>query len=118
MARATTRRTVSAARKLRRDMTLPEVLLWQFLRMQPDGIKFRRQHPIGPFVLDFYCPSAKLGVEIDGKAHDMGERPAHDEGRTAWLAERGMQVLRIPASDVLKSAEYVADAIAAACRKR
>ena len=116
LARATTKRTVSKARILRKEMSLPEVLLWRVLKAKPLGIKFRRQHPIGPFVLDFYCPQAKLAIEIDGIAHDMGDRPLRDENRTAWLETQGIGLLRIPASDVLKSTEQAAEAIVAACR--
>ncbi len=98
-------------------MTLPEVLLWQELRKDPLGVKFRRQHPIGRFVLDFYCPQAKLGIEVDGIAHDMGDRPARDEARTLWLQDRGIALLRIPASDVLKLVQQVVDAVVTACRE-
>jgi len=78
-------------------MTLPEVLLWRELRKSPLGIKFRRQHPVGPFVLEFYCPQAKLGIEVDGMAHDMEGRPEQDEARTTGLAGRDIGLLRIPA---------------------
>ena len=60
------RKTVLNARTLRRAMTRPEVLLWQVLRERPNGLRFRRQHPVGPFVLDFYCPAARLAIEVDG----------------------------------------------------
>jgi very-short-patch-repair endonuclease len=108
-------RNIPKARHLRTTMTLPEVLLWQILRRQPMNIKFRRQHPIGPYVLDFYCPSAKLAIEIDGTVHDMGNRPAHDAQRIEWLAENGIKTLRIPATEVLKSPETVADTIIRMC---
>jgi very-short-patch-repair endonuclease len=64
-----------AARRLRRTMSLPEVLLWTQLRGKPLGIKFRKQHPVGDYVVDFYCAEKQLAVEIDGIAHDMGDRP-------------------------------------------
>lgn len=70
--RQTTKATVAKARKLRRAMAPPEARLWQTLRTRPDGLKFRHQHPAGPYVLDFYCAARKLGIEIDGIAH-MGE---------------------------------------------
>jgi very-short-patch-repair endonuclease len=98
-------------------MTLPEVLLWRDLRKNPQGIKFRRQHPVGQFILDFYCPQAKLGIEIDGIVHDMGNRPDLDEARALWLAEHGITLLRIRATDVLSSLDDVIDAILASCRK-
>ncbi len=116
MARQTTKRTVRIARKLRREMTLPEVLLWQRLKQSEFG--FRKQHPCGPYVVDFYCPAAKLVIEIEGIVHGMGDRPEHDEVRSAWLEGRGFEVLRIAASEVLKDVDGIADAIVAACRER
>jgi very-short-patch-repair endonuclease len=118
MARQTSRETVRKARRLRREMTLPEVLLWRLLRQEPDGLKFRRQHPAGPFVLDFYCPAAKLGIEIDGVAHDIGDSPERDAAREVFLAERGIELVRIPASDVLNSVESVADSLLGVLRDR
>ncbi|MGA7428947.1 MAG: endonuclease domain-containing protein [Xanthobacteraceae bacterium] len=95
--------TFKRARKLRTKMSLPEVLLWQALRSQHmAGLRFRRQHPVGPYILDFYCASARLAVEIDGSTHDSAEQIRHDERRNAWLASRHIKVLRIAAVDVLK----------------
>ena len=108
-------RNVARARQLRAELSLPEALLWRLLRSQPLGVKIRRQHPIGAYVLDFYCAAAKLGIEIDGEAHDRGDRPERDLARGLWLAEQGVEVLRIPASDVLASPEGVAEAIVTAC---
>ena len=116
MARQTTRRTVRVARKLRREMTLPEVLLWQ--RLKRSDVKIRKQHPCGPFVVDFYCPAAKLVIEIEGIVHEMGGRPERDEARFDWLQRQGYSVLRLPASEVLKGVDDVAEAIVAACRER
>ena len=105
------------ARKVRREMSLPEVLLWQRLRLRPKGLKFRRQHPAGPYVLDFYCHDychdARLIVEIDGISHDMGDRPDRDELRDKWFANKGIRTLRVPATDVLKDADATAAAVAA-----
>ena len=105
------RPTVYAARKLRRTMSLPEVLLWQRLRGSPNSVAFRKQHPIDPYVADFYCSKARLVIEIDGIAHDMGDRPERDEARDLFLAERGYHVLRIAADDILKDADGVANSI-------
>ena len=110
--------TVAHARRLRRAMTLPEAILWRELRRRTlAGFRFRRQHPVGPFVLDFYCPEARLALEVDGAAHDHPIRAAQDEHRTSWLAERGIRVLRLPARDVLRGddAEHVLPTIEAAC---
>ena len=93
---------------------MPEGLLWRELRQAP-GIKFRRQHPIGPYVLDFYCASAKMCIEIDGRSHDMGDRPALDEKRDIWLREQGICVERIDASEVLAAPAEVADRLVRLC---
>jgi very-short-patch-repair endonuclease len=83
-------------------MTLPEVVLWQALRgRRLEGLRFRRQHPIGPYALDFYCPSARLAIEVDGAAHDGSERAVRDAQRDARLRERAIRVLRFAAADVL-----------------
>ena len=99
-------------------MSLPEVLLWRYLRKQPLGVKFRRQHPVGDYVVDFYSPAAKLGIEIDGIAHEMGDRPERDLARDAWLNQHGIEILRIPAKDLLKSVEQAAQSIILYCRER
>ena len=104
---------VYQARKLRKDMSLPENLLWQRLRGSQLGIKFRRQHPIGPYVADFYCREAKLVIEIDGEAHNRGVSPERDLVRDKFMIEEGFEVLRIAAVDVLKDANAVAEAIVA-----
>ncbi len=89
-------------------MTMPERTLWSLLRRQQQGLRFRRQHPIGPFILDFYCPAAKLCVEIDGPSH--AEQAEYDARRDRWLAERGIKVLRFSAEDVeQRSAVVLAD---------
>nr|WP_255615542.1 endonuclease domain-containing protein [Polymorphobacter sp. PAMC 29334] len=92
-------------------MSLPEVLLWGRLR-KSDGLRFRRQHPAGPYVLDFFCAKAKLVVEIDGIAHKMGNAGVRDARRDAWLTDQGLQVLRINASEVLADVNRVAASIA------
>ena len=103
--------TLQRARKLRKEMSLPEVLLWRELRAGPDGFKFRKQHPSGPYVADFFCHRARLIVEVDGEAHNRGNRPERDAGRDAWFRTRGMDVMRIPARDVLRNLEGVVMAI-------
>jgi very-short-patch-repair endonuclease len=94
-------------------MSLPEVLLWQRLRGSPQGVSFRKQHPIGKYRADFYCAAAKLVIEIDGIAHEMGDRPQRDERRTQHLQSQGYDVLRIPAANVLKDPDGVATSIVA-----
>ena len=101
------------ARRLRRELSLPEKLLW--VRLRRAEVRFRRQHPIGRYVLDFYCPAAKLAIEVDGAAHDFGDRPQRDEARTAWLRTEGIETLRIPAKDVLADPDALADALIRLC---
>jgi very-short-patch-repair endonuclease len=87
-------------------MSLPEIVLWQALRKrQLPGLRFRRQHPVGPYVLDFYCFAARLAVEVDGLAHDTAAQACHDERRQAWLAQQKIRVIRIRARDVLRDEE-------------
>ncbi len=88
-------------------MTLPEVLLWRELKKRPKRLKFRRQHPFGRYILDFYCDAAKLLVEIDGEIHNRGDRPERDAERDQWLSSQGLTALRIPAKDVLANLEGV-----------
>jgi very-short-patch-repair endonuclease len=108
----TGKRTLTAARKLRREMTPPEVHLWQHLRsLGPGYPRFRRQHPVGPYVLDFYCPAAKLVVEVDGWGHNLGDQPARDAARDAWLTSRGFTIVRIPALDVLADPAAIGDGV-------
>ena len=96
-------KTFNRARALRRAMSLPEVVLWQALRKERlAGLRFRRQHPMRPYILDFYCPAARLAVEVDGFAHDTAAQFRHDERQEAWLAQQGVRVLRFRATDVLR----------------
>ena len=114
MPRARRSGDVAKARALRQSMTLPEVRLWRLLKDQA-SVRIRRQHPLGPYVLDFYCVEARVCFEIDGMAHDMGDRPVRDGRRDTWLAGHGIVVVRIPARDVLRSPEQVAEAMVARC---
>ena len=107
----TTRQTILKARELRKAMSKPKIMLWQQLRKKPLGIKFRRQHPIGPYILDFYCPSAKLGIEVDGIANDMGDCPERDERRDWALSQEGVEMIRISAQEVLHDPADVAERI-------
>jgi very-short-patch-repair endonuclease len=111
------RSTVEKARKLRRNLSPPEVKLWNYLRTRPLGLKFRRQHPLGSYILDFYCAEARLCVEIDGISHDMGQRPAADRCRDQWLTAQGLRIVRIPAAEVMKDMESVVRAIFDACAR-
>lgn len=104
------------ARAQRKAPSLPEGLLWCELRGKAGGVKFRRQHPVGRYVLDFYCAAAKCGFEIDGIAHDMGDRPAGDAARDGFLAGQGIRVVRIPASEALADPASVAERMVRLCQ--
>jgi very-short-patch-repair endonuclease len=112
------RSTVAKARKLRKQMSWPEVIFWQRLRGRPSGLKFRRQHPAGPYVLDFFCSQALVAIEIDGLSHDLGLRPESDLRREEWLSERGIHVIRLSAAEVTRAPDAAAEAIVAACLDR
>ena len=93
-------------------MTQPEKLLWSLLRRNQPGLHFRRQHPVGPFILDFYCAAIRLAVEIDGPVHD--DRQEEDATRTAWLAKEGIRALRFSTVDIETRPAAVLKAIAQA----
>jgi very-short-patch-repair endonuclease len=103
------------ARNLRKNMTETEKLLWAELRRCATGLRFRKQHPVdgAPYVLDFYAPSAKLAVEVDGAVH-RGQQE-RDAARDAWLSRLGIRVVRIPVSLVARD---VAAAVAVIRRAR
>jgi len=109
---------VLRARALRRDMSLPEGLLWRELRERPAELRFRRQHPFSRCTADFYCPAARLVVEVDGDQHSRGCAPQQDALRDAWLKERGIRVLRFDAADVLRDVESVVRAILVAAGRQ
>ena len=111
--------TVERARELRRRMTPPEMRLWACLRgKRLAGLKFRRQHPIGPYILDFYCAAAKLAVEVDGRGHERPDRIANDRRRTVWLREQNIRVVRLAAESVRTELDGVLDFIARLARER
>ena len=93
-------------------MTEPEVMLWSRLRRRRAGdAVFRRQHPIGPYILDFFCSAAQLAVEIDGHGHGDDAQRAHDNRRDSWLRTQGVAVQRITASSVYEDVDDVADGL-------
>ena len=105
---------VDRARGLRREQTPAEAKLWACLRnRQVGGFKFRRQHPIGPYVVDLYCAACRLVVEIDGESHAYTE--AYDRRRTAWLTEQGYEVMRFTNREVLAHVEGVVEVILEVC---
>ena len=111
--------TYHRAADLRRRLTPPEARLWRYLKNDGlAGLKFRRQRPQGPYILDFYCVAAKLAVEIDGAVHDQPDQIAHDRRRTAWLNEQGIEVVRFQALSIRDNLEAVLIAIREAVEGR
>ncbi|SFK22462.1 Very-short-patch-repair endonuclease [Sphingomonas sp. NFR04] len=106
------------AKHARKELSLPEVLLWVALKDRPAGLKFRKQHPSGPYVADFYCHAARMIVEVDGAAHGFGDRPLCDAARDRWFTMRGLDVLRVPARDVLDDCDAVVRGIVARAEAR
>jgi len=101
------------ARRLRSNTTDAEARIWRALRRnQIKNAGFRRQHPMGPFILDFYCPSLRLGIEIDGGQHSFDENRLSDERRSQWFSERGILIVRFWNNDVLANTVGVLSAIA------
>jgi very-short-patch-repair endonuclease len=97
---------LQAARAMRKNATPAERVLWNALRDHRFcDVPFRRQHPLDRFVLDFYCPSRKLAIEVDGEIHE--HQREYDEGRTNALAARGIRVIRFQNEDVLHRLDQV-----------
>ena len=98
------------ARRMRKNLTDAEKKLWRYLRLKNiEGSKFRRQHPIGKYIVDFVCLEMRLIVEVDGGQH--GEQIAYDNERTQWLESEGYRVLRFWNNEVLEDVEVVAEEI-------
>jgi very-short-patch-repair endonuclease len=100
------------ARKLRKDMPEAEQRLWYFIRRSElGGFRFRRQHTIGPYIVDFACLEAKLVIELDGDQHALGDAPKRDEKRDAYLTAEGFEVLRFWNNEVYENIDGVLEAI-------
>lgn len=101
-------------RHLRSNGTPAEATLWTLLqRKQLEGRRFRRQHSVGPYVLDFYCAAERLAVELDGAVHDDPARARYDAQRTAHLKQHGIRVVRFENRLIFRDPEGVLAAIAA-----
>jgi very-short-patch-repair endonuclease len=110
-------RTRAHARALRRRLTDAETILWWRLRRLPD-LRFRRQHPVGPFIADFASVAARLVIEIDGATHATDAERERDAQRDAYLSARGWRILRIPNAHVYDASDEVADMICAVASAR
>ena len=114
--RGITAQLVDSARDLRRRQTPSEVRLWNQLRRRNLDVRVRRQHPVGPFVLDFYVPEVRLAIEIDGAVHGDPFIAAQDKARSDWLLGVGIRMLRFENDDVMKRLGSVLDSIEVAIR--
>lgn len=99
---------------LRNNSTKAEIILWRFLKKkQIDGFKFRRQHSIGSFIVDFYCPEKRMAIELDGDVHEVDKQAAYDRIRQRKIESLGIKVLRFTNEDVIQNVEDVLKAIVA-----
>jgi very-short-patch-repair endonuclease len=106
------KQTHRRAKALRKDMSPPEVMLWSRLRqLRGEGPTFRRQHAIGPFIADFCCSKAMLVIEVDGAHHTEDAQIAKDAARSTYLRQRGYRVLRIPANEIMRNVDEVAQGV-------
>ncbi|WP_269522529.1 endonuclease domain-containing protein [Coraliomargarita parva] len=106
-------------RDLRHKMTAAETRLWKYLKSsQLENRKFRRQHSVGPYILDFYCPTEKLSIELDGESHEGPIAAQHDAKRTAYLNAHGIRVLRFENQAVFDMPEGVLNRIREVFRDR
>ena len=104
-------------KQLRNNLTPAEAALWNFLKGGKLGKKFRRQHSVGSYVLDFYCPEEKLAIELDGQYHFTSAGFEYDEERTSYLSQQGIRVLRFENDEVFKATEAVIEAIKSELKK-
>ena len=99
-------------KNLRKNMTEAEVILWSKLRLKEQhGVRFRRQHPVGPYIADFACVAAKLIVEVDGATHSSDGEIAYDRKRDAYMIQRRWRVIRVSNNDVYKNLDNVCEMI-------
>jgi very-short-patch-repair endonuclease len=107
------------AREMRREPTPAEEALWGLLRNRRlAGFKFRRQHPFGKYLIDCYCPAARLVIELDGDSHATDEGRRYDAERTRYLEARGVLVLRFWNTQVAEDRGTELDRIVEACAAR
>jgi very-short-patch-repair endonuclease len=110
--------TFIRAKRLRKALTPQEIGLWVRLKNRRlGGFKFRVQHPIGPYILDFYCAEARLAVEIDGPVHDHPEQMAHDRRRDEYFRAMGIETLRL-STELLKEPGRAAQVVLERCLDR
>jgi very-short-patch-repair endonuclease len=104
---------------MRQALSPPELALGSQLKGRKlSGFAFRRQHPVGVYILDFYCEAARLAVEIDGYSHGVGDAPAHDARRDKWLRTQGIDTLRLSASAIMDDLGAMLGVVLAEVRRR
>jgi very-short-patch-repair endonuclease len=110
---------IARARTLRRKATWAEKLMWSWLRNRRfNGWKFRRQHPMGAYTIDFFCEDARLAIELDGSGHTRPDKLAHDHQREQFLNRIGIKVLRYPNARLRREKQSIRDAIFKALQER
>lgn len=106
-------------KNLRNNLTKPEVVLWSYLKgRQFNGYKFRRQHGIGRYVVDFFCPRLRLAIELDGGQHRDESSIEYDKERDAWLASLGIEILRIGNDELFSNRDGVFDKLEDVMKRR
>ena len=106
------------AKLLRKNMTAAETVLWMYLKAGVNDYKFRRQHPIGIYIADFYCHKAKLVIEIDGNIHHLDEVKQNDKEKETYLINNGYSVVRFTNKEVMAQAETVLEKIKSIISKK
>jgi very-short-patch-repair endonuclease len=110
---------IGLARQFRKKETQAEKLMWRWLRNRRfNGYKFRRQHPIGDYQLDFFCEEAELAIELDGSGHGYPRQQSHDNEREKFLTSRGIKTLRFWNSHLMRNAQSIRDTIFNELQKR
>lgn len=110
--------TKKQRRELRKQQTHAEAILWSKLRGNQIGYKFRRQHSFGKYIMDFYCSTIALDVELDGNVHEKPSQKLHDEGRRYFLEEHFITVIRFTNQEVYNDADRVVRCIKEKCCER
>jgi cyclase len=105
------------AKELRKNMTHAERILWGYLKTKPNGFKFRRQHPLGIYIADFYCHKLKLVLEVDGSVHDNEEVKQNDEVRQKLIEEDGLTVMRFKNQEILNDIQNVLKQLEQKCNE-
>lgn len=106
------------ARQMRKALTPPEARLWARLKGKSGGVHFRKQHPIGPYIVDFFCARAGLIIEVEGLIHTLPEVEARDARRLEWLSAQGLEILRINADCIMRDPDEAAYGILLRARER